>query len=90
MVQPATIGERLKALRQAAGLSQQALAVAAGLSTSAVFQIEQGQKADPRFSTVAALAKALGVSLDEFAAAAGQAEAPAAPKKTTGTRRKKT
>jgi transcriptional regulator with XRE-family HTH domain len=66
MVQSTQIGERLKALRAAAGMSQQALAVAAGLSTSIVSQIEQGQKEDPRISTIQALAQALGVSVDEL------------------------
>jgi transcriptional regulator with XRE-family HTH domain len=60
------LGRRLKELREAAGLSQQALAVAAGLSTSVVSQVEQGQRQDPRISTVAALAEALGVEVGEL------------------------
>jgi transcriptional regulator with XRE-family HTH domain len=60
--------DKLKALRRAAGLSQEALAVAAGLSGSLVRKIEQGESLDPRMSTLKALAKVLGVSLDELTA----------------------
>jgi len=60
------IAQRLKALREVAGMSQQALAVSAGLSVSLVSQIERGSRVDPRMSTIAALATALGVSLDEL------------------------
>lgn len=56
----------LKELRVAAGMSQQSLAVAVGLSVSLVSQIEQGSRSDPRLSTTAALAKALGVRLDKL------------------------
>ena len=60
------LAARIKELRVAAGMSQQSLAVAAGLSVSLVSQIEQGSRSDPRISTTAALAKALGVSLDDL------------------------
>lgn len=60
------IAQRLKALREVAGMSQQSLAVSAGLSVSLVSQIERGSRADPRMSTLTALAVALGVSLDEL------------------------
>jgi transcriptional regulator with XRE-family HTH domain len=61
------VGDRLRALRDAAGLTQQQLATAAKLSISVVAQIEQGKTDDPRLSTLRALAKVLGVSLDELA-----------------------
>jgi transcriptional regulator with XRE-family HTH domain len=61
------MGERVKQLRSAAGLTQQGLAVAAGLSMSVVSQIEQGTNEDPRLSTLAALARTFGVSLDNLA-----------------------
>lgn len=60
------IAQRLKALREVAGMSQQSLAVSAGLSVSLVSQIERGSRVDPRMSTIAALAAVLGVSLDEL------------------------
>ncbi|MBL8800006.1 MAG: helix-turn-helix transcriptional regulator [Planctomycetia bacterium] len=52
---------RIKQLREAAGLSQQEVAVGADLSMSLVGKLEQGKKADPRASTLLALARALGV-----------------------------
>src|SRR5918997_1590085 len=52
---------RIKALREAAGLSQQDVAVRGDLSLSLVAKLEQGKKADPRASTLLALADALGV-----------------------------
>src|SRR5262245_50053196 len=55
------ISQRIKGLREAAGLSQQELAVKADLSVSQVAKLEQGSKADPRVSTMLALARALGV-----------------------------
>ena len=61
------IAERLRQLRTGADLSQQALAQAASLSWSVIASIEQGKSADPKLSTLRALAKALGVSLDELA-----------------------
>jgi transcriptional regulator with XRE-family HTH domain len=55
------LSERVRALRAAAGLSQQEVAVRADLSLSQVSKLEQGTKADPRVSTLLALARALGV-----------------------------
>jgi transcriptional regulator with XRE-family HTH domain len=68
-------GERLKTLRQAAEMSQESLARAAGLSTSAVSKLEQ-KLVDPSWPTVQALARALGVSCEAFQEDAGQAEPP--------------
>ena len=71
MITAMTFGERLKELREAAGLSQDGLARAAGLSTSTVAKIER-LDIDPSWTTVQALARALGVSTEAF-----QDEAPA-------------
>ena len=68
------LARRVKQFREEAGLTQQALAIRAGLSISAVFQIEQGSKNDPRVSTVKALADALGVAVDDL-----PTESPRAP-----------
>jgi transcriptional regulator with XRE-family HTH domain len=65
------IALRLKELREIAGMSQQSLAVSAGVSVSLVSQIERGSRVDPRMSTITALATALGVSLDELVARNG-------------------
>jgi transcriptional regulator with XRE-family HTH domain len=53
--------KRLRDLRDAAGLTQQEMGTKAGLSISNLAQLEQGQKSDPRLSTILALARALGV-----------------------------
>lgn len=55
------IAYRLRTLREAAKLSQQEVAERANLSESLVAKMEQGRKADPRASTIIALAKALSV-----------------------------
>lgn len=55
------IAYRLQTLRGASGLSQQEIAERADLSLSLVAKMEQGRKADPRASTLIALAAALGV-----------------------------
>lgn len=68
--------DRLKELRTAAGLTQQALATKAGMSVSAVVHIEAGRVPDPRLSSLRALAKALGVSLDDLAENDEPAEKP--------------
>jgi transcriptional regulator with XRE-family HTH domain len=79
--------DRLRELRTAAGLTQQTLAVKAGLSVSVVAHIESGRIPDPRLSTLRALAKALGASLDELAgedegaAPPAQSEEPPPPEK---------
>jgi transcriptional regulator with XRE-family HTH domain len=61
-----SFGQRLRAMREAAGLSRDALAHAAGLSVSALIKLEQGVVADPSWSSVRALARALGVSTAAF------------------------
>lgn len=58
------VGQRVRALRLKAGMTQQQLAVAAKVPVSGVAQLEQGVTSDPRLSTLRALAKALGVTLD--------------------------
>jgi transcriptional regulator with XRE-family HTH domain len=55
------IAFRLRTLREAAGLSQQEVAERADLSLSLITKMEQARKADPRASTIIALAAALGV-----------------------------
>jgi len=60
------LAERIRTLREAAGLSQQEVAVKADLSLSLVAKLEQGKKADPRASTLLALAGALAVTPGEL------------------------
>ena len=73
----APFGERLRRLRVAAGLSQEALAERAGLSAQAIGALETGKRRRPYPHTVAALADALGLSAPERAELA-EARAPAA------------
>jgi transcriptional regulator with XRE-family HTH domain len=58
-----------KAMREAAGLTQVALAERAKLDQTTVSQIETGKIKSPQFATVAKLAKALGKTVEEVAAA---------------------
>jgi transcriptional regulator with XRE-family HTH domain len=60
------IGRNLKELRERARLTQRELADRAKVSLSIIFQIEQGARTDPRISTIAALADALGVDCRAF------------------------
>jgi transcriptional regulator with XRE-family HTH domain len=55
----------LKGYRQARGLTQEALAAAAGLSRDAINLLERGARRSPRHDTVARLARALKLSSDE-------------------------
>jgi transcriptional regulator with XRE-family HTH domain len=59
-----TIGERLKRLREAAGLSQDALARKTGTTRTHVYQIEHGLRERPRRSSIERYAAALDVSPD--------------------------
>ncbi len=62
----AAFGARLRALREAAGLTQQALAEAAGLAEkNVVWQLESGRRR-PTFDTACKLADALGVGVGQF------------------------
>ena len=56
------IGERVKALRERAKFSGNALAKEAGVSQSYLWEIENGQT-EPSISSLEKIAKALGVSL---------------------------
>jgi transcriptional regulator with XRE-family HTH domain len=60
------LGARIRARREAAGLTQQQLAARAELALSVLTKLEQGKATDPKLSTLRALARALGVTLDEL------------------------
>lgn len=62
---PVAFSARLRLLRQRAGLSVPALAAAAGLTRQQVHGYESGSN-EPRASTLARLAAALGVTLAAF------------------------
>jgi transcriptional regulator with XRE-family HTH domain len=73
-----TFGARLKALREAEGLTLQELADKAGMHLQGVYKLEAGERS-PSWDSVQALARALGVSCEAF-----QDEAPAPAKKRKG------
>jgi len=56
------LSRRIRSLREEAKLSQQEVATRGDLSVSLVAKLEQGKKADPRASSLLALAVALGVT----------------------------
>lgn len=58
--------ERVRVLREARGLSQEAFAERAGLKYKHYQAIEAGRKSDIRFSTLQKLAKACGLELWEL------------------------
>ncbi|MEA2448144.1 MAG: hypothetical protein QOG63_76 [Thermoleophilaceae bacterium] len=60
------IGTSLRATRERRGWSREALAYHSGVSWSAIAQIESGRRADARLSSLSALAKALGVTIDHL------------------------
>jgi transcriptional regulator with XRE-family HTH domain len=74
--------QRLKSLRESAGLSQPALAERAGIGVSTLRHFEYGRR-EPTYATLVKLANGLGVSLSAFdpPAAAPVAKKPMARKK---------
>jgi len=62
-----SVGGRLRALRMARGLSQEALSQASGVSATVISRIERGAIAEPSLRTLRALVRALDVTLDELA-----------------------
>jgi predicted ATPase/transcriptional regulator with XRE-family HTH domain len=77
---PSGFGSLLRRLRVTAGLSQEALAERAGLSTAAIAALERGRRNRPRAFTLAVLADALALGSEDRArlvsAASGSAVLP--------------
>src|SRR5688500_6008509 len=74
---PGSFGAQLKALREAAGYTQEELATIAGLSVHGVSALERGERRRPHVETVRALSAALdltGATRDTFV---GSARPPA-------------
>ena len=61
----------IKELRLKRGLSQNALARRAGIKQSVLSYIESGRTKNPRIDTLAAIAAALGVSVEKLMKKAG-------------------
>jgi transcriptional regulator with XRE-family HTH domain len=62
-----TIGERLKRLRELAGLSQGELARRAGVNRPIISDLESNKRQNITLDTARRLARALGVTLDMLA-----------------------
>jgi len=67
IVEAHTFGDLLRRYRVAAGLSQEALAAAAGLSPRAISALERGERRAPQQETVRLLADALSLAGEERA-----------------------
>jgi predicted ATPase/DNA-binding XRE family transcriptional regulator len=82
-IEPSSFGQRLRQLRQRAGLTQEELAARAGLSADAIGALERGARRRPYPHTVRVLAEALALSTAEraelIAAASPAGDAPLAP-----------
>ena len=63
---PRQFGKKLRTLREAAGMSQAALATQAGITREYVNRLEAGQH-DPTLGLVQRLARVLGVTWTAFA-----------------------
>jgi len=61
-----TLGQRIRAAREALGQSQVSLAKVAGISQGYLSQLEQDER-EPTISIAARIARALKLSLDELA-----------------------
>jgi len=59
---PRSFGGQLRALREAAGFTQEELATIAGLSVHAVSSLERGERRRPHVETVRALSAALDLN----------------------------
>ena len=62
-----TIGKELRRIRRAKDLTQQELAKMAGVNYTTISRIESGDAKQVYWETAVKLAKALKVSLDDFA-----------------------
>ena len=60
------MGERLKALRLAKGMTQAELADASGVSRLTIIKMETGKLKNARSQTLFAIAKALGCRIDDL------------------------
>jgi len=74
---PGSFGAHLKALREAAGFTQEELATIAGLSVHAVSALERGERRRPHVETVRALSAALDLTGATRDVLLGSARAPA-------------
>jgi len=60
-----SIGKRIRGLREAAGMTQEELSSGAGIGRVTLVRIEKGEQS-PRYETLVALSRALGLPLAEL------------------------
>ena len=60
-----TLGQRIRQFRESAGLTQEALARTADIGRVTLVRLEKGEQT-PRFKTLDAIAKALGIRVPEL------------------------
>ena len=60
------LNKKIRELRNRKGLSQEKLARLANVSYNTIVKIESGESKNPTFLTMAGIAKALDVSLDQI------------------------
>jgi HTH-type transcriptional regulator, competence development regulator len=75
-MQHATLGQRIRRVREAHGISQVTLARRLDASTNAINMLEQDRIRDPHWQRLVALAELLDVSLDYLA---GRTDDPTPP-----------
>jgi transcriptional regulator with XRE-family HTH domain len=68
------LSRMVRVARRDSALSQQEVAVAAGVSIGTVRGLESGRSVDPSFFTVLGIARALGIASDELLALLDVAE----------------
>ena len=61
------LAKKIRELRNKKGISQEKLARLADVSYNTIVKIESGESKNPTFGTMAGIAKALGISLDQLA-----------------------
>jgi len=74
-----SLGDKVRATRKAAGISQEEVARRAGVSLNVINRLERGVILDPHYSTLRGIASALGVPVEDLVrepALAEEAEAP--------------
>ena len=74
-----SIGDKVRATRKAAGISQEEVARRAGVSLNVINRLERGVILDPHYSTLRGISSALGVRVEDLVrepALAEKAEAP--------------
>lgn len=59
-------GKKIRELRKKKKISQETLARLANISLNTIVKIESGQSKHPTIQTIAGIAKALGISVDEL------------------------